>query len=267
MAIKVAVVVADLHCGSTRGLCCPNFTTEEGQTVGLNAAQTFLWEHWEAAWDLVYTLVGDDQWALVGNGDMIEGNHHRTTEIVSPVMSDHVAIALECLLPHSTKAAARLFTLGTECHTSNAEHHIAATCEAIKDPNTGRAAWERLSVSFNDCLCRFTHHTSTVAREWTSQINSHISTMQLAALRSGQPVPKVLGQAHCHVYAESRKEGAFGFTSPSWQILTRYGNKAVPNAIPMIGLIVLDWRRVPPGDLPEVHRYTRSYWGDKSVTL
>jgi len=119
MSISKIVVVSDLHCGSTVGLLPPKFMTLEGNEVGQNKIQKRLWDAWYDLWnDWVPWAVDGHEFAVVINGDLVEGLHHKTTEIVSPEFGDHVRAAQQALVPMTKLAPSKIFlTEGTECHT------------------------------------------------------------------------------------------------------------------------------------------------------
>jgi hypothetical protein len=97
--IRSLVVLSDLHLGSTKALLPPGFVTLEEQEIGLNGIQKWLWACWGRANDFLDETMDGDPFALVLNGDMLEGVHHGTKEIWSPEMGDHVNAALMVLRP------------------------------------------------------------------------------------------------------------------------------------------------------------------------
>ena len=56
--IKTAVIISDLHCGSTVGLLPPDFSTEEGNEIRQNPLQKWLWECWIYAHEYKTKLLG-----------------------------------------------------------------------------------------------------------------------------------------------------------------------------------------------------------------
>lgn len=264
---RVCVVISDLHCGSTRAIMPPMFKTIEGQTLERNAAQKQLWAWWGEFWKFSGKVIGKDPWACVLNGDLTEGNHHRTTQIVSPEIADHAEMAKQILRPVLQGCSRVFVTLGTECHTAGIEHHIAHNLGAVPDPNTGNAAWERLSVIFAGTLCRFTHHTSTSTRPYLrgNKLGAHLRSAQIEAIDADRQPPKVVGASHCHTFDTYETTGGLCFTTPSWQLQTRYTHKVAPNAVCHIGGLILDWRGVDDGGLPRVHSWTRAYHNDIAV--
>ena len=72
-------------------------------------------------------------------------------------------------------------------------------------------------------------------------------------MRNGETPPKVVCFAHRHNFGSYNLGDAIAVVSPPWQMLTRHGYKAVPNARTLPGLYMLDWQGKAHGDLPDVH--------------
>jgi hypothetical protein len=261
--IRLLAVVADLHCGSTYGLLPPGFETLEGTPVGQNPVQRWLWDCWtDATEQWLPSIVGNDPWALAVNGDATDGNHHGTTEIVSPATGDHCTAAEAVLKPLAEKAAKRFITEGTECHTKNIEHDLARAIGATPDPDrppkSKKLAWDRLDLTIAGTRCILQHHITTTSRAWleASALSIHLANEQIEAARNGETLPSVLGCAHRHRFGEYRDASGLAFVTPPWQMLTRYARKVVPSARTRPGMVILDWRGLPDGSLPRLHAST-----------
>lgn len=252
---RVVAIVSDIHAGSTVALMPPTFTRKtDGITVEANAIQAFYWEAWKRANAWLAELVGDDPFLLVLNGDLIEGVHHRSTEIISANSSDHVDLAAEILLPLAKRAAKTFLTRGTECHTGDSERALGEILGGQLNEDTGSRVFDRLELRV--CGCNFVarHHVSTTSRPWleSNGLGLELASEQLNAARSGDQVPNVLAVAHRHVGGHVVTTGGVCLCTPAWQGLTRHGNKVVPASRCKPGLYVLDWRGVGDGELPAV---------------
>lgn len=258
-SIRLVVVVSDIHAGSLTGLLPPGFVTTLEQPVPQNAVQRWLWECWsEATGPWLAKLAGSDPFALVVNGDIIEGCHHHTKEIISSETKDHYAAAVDVLEPLAKRAAKTYVVEGTETHTGNYEHSLAKQLKCEADPNTGRAAWEKLYLDVNGCRVCFQHHISATVREYLrgSMLSIFLGNEQLAAANNGEPIPKVLVCSHRHAYDKYDSGDSICIVTPPWQIKTRYGQKVVPASRTKPGIVALDWRGVEAGGLPEIHART-----------
>jgi hypothetical protein len=254
--IKLLVVLSDIHAGSTKALLPPGFVTLEGQDVGQNVFQRFLWECWLKATRFIDETVGVDEWALILNGDLLEGVHHGTKEIISPEVADHRRAAMEILRPLAKRATKVFVVRGTECHVNNHEVGIGEELGAVKNPETGLHAFDRLTIDVNGVRCVFRHHIPTTVRRSLSatQLSVQLAEEQLEAVNNGEPIPRVVGCAHRHKPDYYEGDNGLCFVSPPWQVLTRHGHKVVSPARCKPGVQILDWRGRAAGELPRFHK-------------
>ena len=253
--IRIILVMSDLHCGSTVALLPPRFETIEGQAVRQNKIQKWLWGCWtDATGPWFKSVIGDDPFALVINGDAIEGVHHGTTQVISPDPADHRVAAEQILAPVAELASAVFVVKGTEVHTLNSELQLGHNLGASRHPDTGLAAADRWIIDCAGVRCVFRHHIGTSARTYleASQLSIHLGNEQIEAARVGHPVPRVLGCAHRHRYGLYDDAHGLCFVTPPWQALTRFGHKVVSAAVTKPGMVVLDWRKKKDGELPQV---------------
>lgn len=253
---RLLFVLSDPHCGSSYGLLPPGFVTLEGNEQGQNAVQRWLWKCWQDATQVWMPRVSrGDRYAVVMNGDLTEGVHHRSTEVISTDLGDHLEAAIQVLQPVAAAAAAAYVVEGTPCHTLNLEHAIAKAIKAKPCSSTGRPAWGRLDLTIAGTRAIFQHHVATAMRPYleASGLGIALGVEQLEAAKAGEAIPKVLGVAHRHRYGEFRDASGLCVVSPPWQGLTRFGRKVVPSARTAVGMMALDWRGLPDGSLPHVH--------------
>ncbi len=253
---RLVFVVSDLHCGSTVGLCPPDFELAEGTGVRLNLFQQWLWQCWTDMRDnWLPSIVGDDPWAMVVNGDALDGNHHRTKQIISPDEGDHLACAMHCLAPFAELAETVAVVKGTECHTGTMESALGLNLGGIRDPTTKQHAFDRLLMDVHGTRCVFRHHIGTTARPYleASQHSIHLGAERVEAARAGHPVPQVLCCGHRHRVGSFTDGMGLTVITGAWQGLTRFGHKVVSPAVPVPAVAVLDWRNAEAGALPQVH--------------
>lgn len=249
---KLLVAISDTHCGSDVGLMTPEADLQEGNVVsfGENYAQQWLWECFTDAQKLVMDIVGSDPYTFLINGDVVEGQHHRTTEIIAPELDDHAQIAIDCLSPLAKAAQSTLVTFGTEVHTKRIENYIAKELKAV-----GLAAKNKWLFSINGVQCDACHHMSTTTRAYleASQMSILLGNARMQASRAGHPLSRVFLRAHRHTPGHYSDGDCMVVVTGAFQMLTRYGNKVVPDSIPRPSVAVLDWRDRPEGALPVVH--------------
>lgn len=241
------VTLSDTHCGSTLGLLKPGFTTLEGNEIGLNPLQAWLWECWTAAMERLPRKFD----VLVINGDVIDGNHHGTKEIISPEERDHASLACEVLKPLAKRAKRVFVTLGTEVHTCNQEHSIAKALGAQKIEPRGYAH-ANLLLEINGHLASWQHHCSVTSRPWleSGEYSRAIVNEQYEAVRAGLRPPTIMYRAHRHRPGVYQDLYASMVVTGGWQGCTRHTRKAVPGAIPAPCLCVT---HIEAG-MPPVHK-------------
>ncbi len=257
MKLNLLAVVADTHCGSVYGLVPPSFQLGDGGIYEQNAIQQWAWKCWKDSEDFIWDVAGKSPYALVVNGDAIEGNHHRTTEIISPAIDDHFNCADVVLGPLAKRAARRFVVRGTECHVGNSESGLGNKMGAECAPGSKRAAFDRLPLNVNGCRVVFRHHVATTARPYleSGAFSIALACEREEAVRNGEAPPQVVCCAHRHKFGLWEDESSLMIVSPPFQAgLTRHGNKVVPHARCRVGVYLLDWRGKPEGSLPDVHK-------------
>lgn len=251
--IRAVVAVSDLHVWSTVGLWPEgDFKNLAGCRVGQNDFQKWLWDCWINLWTKeIPRALGNEPFLLLINGDIVEGRHHRTDQVMSGSEDDQMEAFEAVMKPLAGMAAKTIVVKGTECHTRNLENIAAKLIGAIPDPNSGHGAWDKAVFDISDTRCVARHHISSSARVWTETAGPRAALLseQLEALKNGEPVPKVVLAAHRHVYGEDRSMNGLSVVTPAWQALTRHGYKVVPQSHGCNpGAVVLTWE---DGDLPE----------------
>jgi hypothetical protein len=250
---ELVFVISDTHCGSTLALLPPGYQTLEGNVIELNAVQKWFWQCWLEAGKWVKKVAAGSPYALVINGDLIEGNHHRTNQIISPDVGDHVAAAEMALKPWAVAADKVFIVRGTECHTGSLENALGKMLRAQKSSD-GSYAWDRLLLDINGTRCVFRHHIGTSSRVALSltQLGIQLAEEQVEAARAGDLIPKVLCCAHRHKFDHGGNHKGLVVVSPPWQALTRHGHKVVSQARTYPGVYALDFRGLPKDSIPDL---------------
>jgi hypothetical protein len=255
---RLAVVISDLHCGSSTGLMKTGFHTKNGNEIGLNDVQKWIWESWQDAWKWFYKMAGNEPWTFIINGDAIDGSHHGTTEIWSNDESDHGIAAYHVLKEHARRADSVLIGEGTQSHTKGHEHALAYQLESggakIIRPKGQGGAWETINIEQAGTYCKYDHHIQTSKRKYLTgtKLTAEMGDLIMRKAMAGHRMPKVIGRAHCHEFDMHKNSFCLTFTTPPWQACTRYARQVVPNANDTIeiGMVVLDWRWREDGETP-----------------
>ena len=215
-----------------------------------------MWESWLACQDWIAKKVGKSPYEVLFNGDLVEGIHHKSLQVMSADAADQSAAVVDVIGPIASKAVSVYLTKGTECHTRNDECRIGREIGAIKDPSTGHYAWDRLELEFGKTVFTAAHHTSTTSRPYleASQHSIALGVEIQERARNGKKIPKIIARAHRHIPGVWNDGRGISIITGAWQGLTRHGNKVVPHAVPVPSCAIMDFRDCEPGDLPTIHQ-------------
>lgn len=218
--------------------------------------QKWLWACWQDFWnEYVPNIVGNDPFAVCVNGDLVDGNHHRTVELIAIGEDDHLRVAIDTLEPVSKKARFLFITEGTEVHTKRHENAIGRAIGAYRNPETGGHVFHALFLNIHGCPGVARHHITTTSRPYleASQFSINMGVERIESHRSGHVLPRWFARAHRHRVGGFYDAAGLMVITPAWQANTRYTRKVVPASLPNPGGIILDWRHQPEGALPIVH--------------
>ncbi len=242
----ILAVFSDLHCGSTLGMCPIRYPLMEGGVYDSNKAQRWMLRHWDADWKFVQELAEKRQAPIwcVSNGDLCDGNHHGTHQIISKDVNEHIEIAIGLLEPVTSFAERFFVVAGTPSHVGeNAwmEERIARDLSAEGDDHGGRMVWWMLPLECDGVRFDFAHHGRGGMLPWTRANSAN----QLASLtiqeyaESGDRLPHVVIRSHKHNVKDSGLNYPVRVLyTPAWQMPTGYVNAILPGAIPQIGMFV-----------------------------
>jgi hypothetical protein len=255
---RLVVALSDLHCGSSVALLPPGFTTLEGQEIGQSPIQKWLWECWLKSNEWLDGVVDGDPYSLVLNGDLVEGLHHQTTQIISADMNDHVEAAIHVLRDLCHKAQKSFVTRGTAAHTRNTEIVIGKALKLEVNEETRLPAWDRLTMDVCGIRAVFRHHiTTTVRRNLAGTgLSIALAEEQIESANNGETIPRLVVCAHRHKYGKYEDDNGMCVVTPPWQVLTRWAHQVVTAARCKPGIVVFDWRDKRDGELPAVHSIT-----------
>jgi len=253
--IKRIVVISDTHFGSDVGLLPPGVFNHKGLEFHLSPLQQWLWDRWlDATQKWLPTILGDDPWALVINGDITEGSHHGTTELVSGDVDTHQDISEIALAPLAEAATKTFVVEGTDVHTRGFERGIGKALKAQRNPQTHSHCFPQLFLECGGILCSFKHHITTALRPWTESGSyaAALTKEQADAAKYNHRIPRVVVRSHRHITGAWRTTGGLLVCTPPWQAMTRYARKVTQGHVTPVGLIVLDFADADPDGLPRV---------------
>ena len=224
------VIVGDMHINSTVGLCPSRVTLDDGGTYHPSKAQRWIYRCWTDFWQHVEGLDRSELY-VVFNGDLVEGLHHRTTQLVTHNEETQLAMALQLLEPVARLADHLFVVRGTEAHTGPSaqwEEHLADDLSAERDTVGLTASWWHLPLTVGGVAFDICHHPQTSSRRpWTlDQAASRQASITWAEYHEmGQKPPDVVARSHLHVFGRGWSRESLGVFCPSWQLSTAFGRR------------------------------------------
>lgn len=242
---EVWAVVSDLHCGSTLGLCPPGgIALDDGGRYLPSEAQLKLWDCWRDYWTAVEkTLRPGDRLIALVNGDAVDGDHHKTAQIISKnLAATQQSIAMECLIPMlALEPAAKILIRGTEAHVGSSaefEERLAYTIGCEPDPKSGAYSHWHLKALSQDVLLDFGHHGRLGMRKWTKMTGptTMVCEIIMSAAERGERIPDLVVRSHRHKKADTGTNYAARLIqTPCFQLSTAFGHKIAVGDRPDIG--------------------------------
>jgi hypothetical protein len=261
----VLAVVSDIHAGSTVAICPPRVALDDGANYEASKAQQWLWQCWEQYWahvDAVRCEHSADLYAVF-NGDLVEGNHHGTTQILSGNPNAQAAVVTACMaVPLALKPSRLFFIRGTDAHvgqSASAEERIADGLRRDKRPvvgdaATGTASQWHLRMELHGHLIDVAHHGRTGQREHTRQSAAvlHAHDILLAHVKNGDRYPDLCLRGHYHKFNDSHDAAPTRVvTTGAWQLATSHVHKVATDSLADIGGAIVT---LSPGVIPDVEK-------------
>lgn len=229
------VVVSDLHCGCQLGLCPPGgIMLDNGGRYRPSRPQEKLHELWAYFWDeWVPNATRGEPYAVLINGDSLDGVHHRSVTQISHNLETQRRIGYEILAPVRDRATKLYMVRGTEAHVGQSgqdEEELAKDLGAVRDEG-GRCSRHELWVQVGRALVHAAHHigtTGSMAYE-TSAVMKELAELFADSARWGDSPPDVVVRSHRHRHIEistpTRNVYGRAFTTAAWQLRTPFAFK------------------------------------------
>lgn len=237
----IIACTSDQHCGGTTALCPPQVSLDDGGHYTASKAQRWLWQNWGLYWDRVEQLRDQHQAQLIEvfNGDMTDGDHHGTTQILSgnpTAQASVVNAAME--LPLALSPDHLLFIRGTEAHVGKSaafEERIATGCKkdgraVIMNDEAGTASHWHKALDIDGVVMDFTHHGRMGQRSWTKGNTVNLTAFQIWAEHNlaGRTAPDIAVRSHMHQYWDTYNAYPTRvIQTASWQLATAFVHKVV----------------------------------------
>jgi hypothetical protein len=240
--MKILAVVGDTHTNSTLGLCPPYVELDDGGQYLASEFQLALWNAWEDYVGCVSELSLEQNAPVftVFNGDITDGDHHNTSQIITRNTATMQRIAVKALSP-LIDVSDRVYVIrGTASHTGGAgakEEEFARDISAVHS-SEGVSSWYSLLINVNGVIVDIAHHTTMGRLPWTSKnaANKLAATSLFNYANRGMRLPDLVFRSHNHRYADSYDSFRVrAVCLPGWQGKTEYISQLDATAIPDIG--------------------------------
>jgi hypothetical protein len=246
-------VVSDLHCGSTVGLH-PDTPTplDDGGSYNPSKAQLWLHDVWVNYWKSARAAAEGGEFHIITAGDLVDGDHHNTTQIVSRHGDAQMNILQTCFAPILAEGKIDSFTVvrGTEVHvgkSGSAENTFARWVagqgvNVTREAGTGNHSHWHFRGQYGGKMIDVAHHGRIGSRPWTK----NNATLGLAAqivmeyANQGQLAPELAIRGHYHQWVDTGD--AFRtrvIQMPAFQLATAYVHRVAPGALADIGGAVI----------------------------
>lgn len=243
----------DQHNGSTVGLCPPMVRLDDGGEYHASKPQCWLDYCWATYWERVAT-VRDNLGAklLAGfNGDLTDGDHHGTTQILSGNPNAQAAAVNACM-KHvlDLKPDAMFFIRGTEAHVGKSGSHEERIAKGLlkdgwpvqSDPVTGTASWWHLKMEVGGVRVDSTHHGRIGQRPWTkgNVVANLAAEICYEHWQRGEQPPHLALRSHLHRYVDTHNAHPCRVIQmPAWQLKTAYVHKVAAETLADIGGVIV----------------------------
>jgi hypothetical protein len=243
MSGSLLVVISDTHIGSSTAVSPLSFTVHnrssyEAQLTEANRLQKWLYRNWIDLFDYVKDKARKHRIIVVHLGDVIDYNHHGSTQLVQEV-GDQVVMAKELLAPYRDIADKFIGILGTAAHAGQ-DHAV----ESDLYRQLGADYIEQqMTIDIDGVLVDLAHHGRIGTRPWTSGAASLAAEIMLDYAQSGIPLPNYIFRGHYHQLDDSGAKfpNTRLIQCPSWQLRTTYANRVSGNTRRSdIGAVILN---------------------------
>lgn len=243
--IRNLIIISDTHCGCRFGLCPPvDIPLDGGGSYKPSDMQKTMWRIWENEFwgEWVPEVTHGEPFAVVMNGDMIDGVHHGSVSQISQNLSDQKTIAQMIFSPIGETCAKDengnpyfYIIRGTEAHvgaSAEIEEDLGKLLNA-KPTKTGERSHYELWIKVGGALCHFMHHigyTSSAQHE-AAAINAELTREITEAARWAEEPPIFVVRSHRHRYSRvslpaqisaKKHVEAVAFCTPGWQLKTPF---------------------------------------------
>jgi len=249
----VLAITSDQHCGSTVALAPPVVHLDDGGKYEASKPQQWLWQRWNDYWKRVEQVRRAKKATLVQvyNGDLTEGDHHKTTQILSGNPTAQAVVVNEVLrVPLALKPDHIVGIRGTEAHVGPSgafEERIFTGLRkdgwpVVRDENTGNSSHWHWTMEYQGVRLDIAHHGKFGSRPST-KMNTVVALafdIFTRAAIEGRPHPHLAVRSHMHQVGDTGDIYPTRLIQmPAWQLATAYIHRLNPGAIADVGGIIV----------------------------
>lgn len=231
-------IFGDVHAGSPVGLCPPTVRLDDGGTYQASAFQVRLLEAWLDYWTQAERMKGSGKLIAILNGDVIDGDHHRTIQLVTHNLEIQRRMAMELLDPMRRMADGVIFIRGTDAHDGRLSMDLESMARELgaQQDEHGRSAHYHLKVDFGERARLDCAHVGKTGRlPWTT-VNGAMSLsreIELLYYAQGMRPPDLAVRSHFHRWVDTYDNSPVRLIGLGcWQGPTSY----IYQRSPMVGL-------------------------------
>lgn len=245
MSGTVLAIISDTHVGSSTALAPLEFVVHnrsdfEAQVTQANKLQRWLYECWMDYWNHVFKLAKKKRLIVVHVGDLVDGVHHNSLQVMNEV-EDQAEAFMDLMLPIVSRADAFFGVLGTG--PSHAGQDNATEAQLYRDLGAIEFG-QTLTLDIDGTIHDFAHHGRAGARPWTSSAANLATEVIMDYAAQGLPMPNYIWRGHNHRIDDSGSKlpGTRAISLPSWQLKTSFGWRASANTVrsDIGGYVVVD---------------------------
>lgn len=249
----VLAITSDQHCGSTVALCPPKIQLDDGGEYHASKAQLWLWDRWQAFWQYAEQVRRrhDAYFIQIYNGDLTEGDHHKTTQILSGNPTAQASVVNAVLkVPLALKPDGIVGIRGTEAHVGPSAAFEERIFLGLKkdgwpvrvDEVTGNASHWHWTFAHQGVRLDIAHHGKFGSRPST-KMNTVIALacdIFTRAAIDGRDYPHLAVRSHMHQFGDTGSAYPTRLIQmPAWQLATAYIHRLNPGAIADVGGIIV----------------------------
>jgi len=248
--MKSLIVISDTHIGSNAGICPPGgYYLPDNNIYSQNKYQETTWRYWKDFWDKwIPSKIGKSKDVrIVMNGDIIDGYHHDTINIMSTSLP-YQQFAAEDVFKNINHYDGLYILKGTDAHAGKSgeyEEAIARNVGALKcDETSNNYTDYQLWLKIDKVTFNIAHHistTSSAAYETSAGMRELVASL-VEASQWGRALPNVIVRSHRHRFIPVSIPSLNGrircIITPGWQLRTPFVERIDRMRMPHIGGVI-----------------------------